>query len=235
MNDLVFVEKKMALCDSRLIAEKFTKGKHAYVVDVINSIMEKFNLIKGRQSRPLKSDPVFIEKENEYRGQKFKYFLMNRTAFMLVVMRFRTDEAFEFQLEFIDAFNRMEECLLNKTSNNWLTARSQSIESRRSETDVIKEFIEYAKKQGSVHADYYYKHFTNATYKALELVQHDKPSIRDSLDLMELNHLCVAEYVAQRKIEQGMAEGLHYKEIFLLTKQAIETYADSTLIKLTYK
>jgi Rha family phage regulatory protein len=231
MSDLVFVEKKMALCDSRLMAEKFAKGKHAYVIDVIQKVLEREDRLKGRRNRPLNSYPIFIEKENEYRGQKFKYYLLNRTAFMLVVMRFKTDAAYEFQLEFIDAFNRMEESLANHSNATWIQTRETSRVTRKEETSTIARFVEYAKQQGSLCSVYYYKHFTNATYKALELLQHDKPKLRDTLNTMQLSHLIVAEHVAQRKIEQLMSEGLHYKEIFLLTKEAIEKYADATMIK----
>ena len=71
---------------------------------------------------------------------------------------------------------------------------------------------------------------TNATYKALGLIQHKKPKIRDTLDCMELSQLMVAENVAKQSIRKHMDEGEHYKTVFALVKQDLEDYAKASMI-----
>ncbi|MEI3412025.1 MAG: hypothetical protein V8Q57_01485 [Blautia sp.] len=42
---------------------------------------------------------------------------------------------------------------------------------RRAETDAIKEFVEYAKEQGSTHADHYYSNCTRLAYKTVWITE----------------------------------------------------------------
>jgi hypothetical protein len=129
----------------------------------------------------------------------------------------------------------MEAALLkqheNNNDNEWLKVRSQSKALRLQQTDVIKDFVEYATNQGSKSAKFYYKHVTNATYKALGLIQHKKPKLRDTLDCMELSQLMVAENVAKQSIRKHMNGNEHYKDIFLLVKQDLIAYAEASMIE----
>ena len=128
----------------------------------------------------------------------------------------------------------MERALIKQAANsaddNWLQVRSQSKQMRLQQTDVIKEFVEYATKQGSKSAKFYYKHITNATYSALQLIQHKKPKLKDTLDTLELSQLMVAENVAKKSISNHMASGEHYKTVFVLVKQDLIKLADTLLI-----
>ena len=69
-----------------------------------------------------------------------------------------------------------------------------------------------------------------ATYKALQLIQHKQPKLKDTLDMMELAQLMVAENVAKKAIQKYMEQGEHYKTIFVLVKQDLEKLADTLLI-----
>ena len=91
-------------------------------------------------------------------------------------------------------------------------------------------FVEYATNQGSKSANMYYKHFTSATYKALHFMQQAKPKLRDTLDLLQLHQLLLAEDLCKRSIKKYMEENLHYKEIYILVKQDIEKFADSLFL-----
>lgn len=168
------------------------------------------------------------------RGREFKICNINRDGYMFLVMNISTKKAHNKKLRFIDAFNEMERRLLslseNSKDNEWLKVRSQSKQLRLQQTDVIKEFVEYATNKGSKSAKFYYKHVTNATYKALGLIQHKKPKLRDTLDCMELSQLMVAENVAKISIKKHMDNGEDYKDIFLLVKQDLIAYAEASMI-----
>ena len=98
-------------------------------------------------------------------------------------------------------------------------------------TDAIKDFVEYAFSQGSQNAKRYYTSITKMEYKALGFIQQAKPNLRDTLDLMQLHQLILAEDLTKRSIEKYMKENLHYKEIYILVKQDIENFAKTLLLK----
>jgi Rha family phage regulatory protein len=230
MTDLVVAHKGDAYSDSQIVADKFGH-RHQYVVASIRKLMAEFAESKGAESLPLN----FAETEREYRGQKFKAFLMDRRAFSLLAMRFSGKRALEWQIKFNDAFYLMERRLLleqtNKNNVEWATQREQGKLARKDTTDTIKEFVDYALSQGSSNAHFYYKHVTLACYRCLELIQSEKPKLRDTLSIMELNQLMLAEHVAERSIRKHMASGEHYKAIFSLVKADLERFAEGLLIE----
>ena len=122
----------------------------------------------------------------------------------------------------------MEKILLQQQNSEWLTTRELWKAIRLQATDTIKDFIEYAKEQGaSSGVKFYYANLTKAEYKALKLLQHNKPKTRDTLDKMELFHLTVAENMLKGVIVEEMKKGTHYKEIYLLCKLALDKFADT--------
>jgi Rha family phage regulatory protein len=238
MTDLVTVHKGQVYCDSQRVAEKFDY-RHPHVVKVIKKLVAELSTIKGDEVSTLK----FIETEREYRGQKFTVYLMDRRAFSLLAMRFTGAKALEWQVKFNDAFYLMEHQLLlepsNKNNAAWVTQREQGKIARKEATDTVSEFVEYAKAQGSSNAQFYYKHITVACYRCLQLIESEKPKLRDTLGIMELNQLMLAEHVAERSIRKHMANGEHYKAVFTLVKADLERFAEGLMLdgskRLTHK
>jgi len=68
------------------------------------------------------------------------------------------------------------------------------------------------------------------TNKCLQLIEAKRPKLRDTLDMLQLNQLMIAEVVAERSIQKHMADGEHYKAIFTLVKQDLEKLAESLMI-----
>ena len=71
MKQLVEVYRGQVFCDSQMVAEKFGY-KHLHVMKVIKKLVDEFSEIKGSLQEPLN----FEEIEREYRGQKFKAYIM---------------------------------------------------------------------------------------------------------------------------------------------------------------
>lgn len=211
--ELVEVKRNEVFCDSHLVAKKFG-FKHHYVVDRINRVEAIISSVKGVTG----CYPKCSTEEREYRGNKYTAYLMNRDFFSFLVMRFKGKKAIKWQLEFIAAFNAMENRILvadkNATDPQWLGQREQGKIARLEETDVIKEFVDYATEQGSKSAIFYYKHITNATYKALGLMVQRKPRLRDTMNLYEISELLLAERLAKNSLEKYMNLGRHYKDIY---------------------
>lgn len=107
MKELVFKgESNEVLTNSLLVAEKFGKNhKH-----VLESVRE---LVRGCAEKS--ADPMFAESTyiNTQNGQEYPMFVMNRDGFTLLAMGFTGEKALQFKLEYINAFNKMEETIKN--------------------------------------------------------------------------------------------------------------------------
>lgn len=107
MKELVFKgESNQVLTNSLLVAEKFGKEHR----NVIQSIRE---LLKGAadfSAHPMYVESVYIHPQN---GQEYPMYIMNRDGFTLLAMGFTGEKALQFKLEYINAFNKMEETIKN--------------------------------------------------------------------------------------------------------------------------
>ncbi len=224
--NLVEVKSGKIFCDSQMIAQKFNQ-KHNHVVSVINKLINDLRDIPDSPKTP-------VIEAREYRGRKYTAYLMEREFYSLLAMRFKGKMAIGWQVKFNNAFYDMEKQLLseltNKESEAWLDHRKQGKQIRQETTDIISAFVDYATEQGSKSAKFYYKHITNATYRALGLITQSRPKLRDTLGIMELNQISTAEYVAQRSLRKHMADGIPYKKIYDFVKDDLNNFADSLFL-----
>ena len=97
MEALVKVENNQIVTDSRSVAGHFGK-EHGKVLRSIDNLVSQNGLIKN----------MFLEQTREYHGRDFRYYLMNRDGFSLLVMGFTGVKALGWKLKYIEAFNSME-------------------------------------------------------------------------------------------------------------------------------
>jgi Rha family phage regulatory protein len=224
MIDLVVVQNGRLIVSSKAVSDKFKKV-HKHLLRDIEKLQcsDEF-----RESNFALSS--YTSKQNKI----LPCYDITRDGFAFLCMGFTGKKAATWKEKYIEAFNQMEKALIQQAKNGedseWLRISSQSKELRLQQTDVIKEFVEYATSQGSKSAKFYYKHYTNATYKALGLIQHKKPKLKDTLDCMELSQLMVAENVAKKSIRKHMENGEHYKTVFTLVKQDLLLLSETLMI-----
>jgi len=227
--ELVEFKRNEIYCDTGVIARKFGM-QHAKVSQAMKTLIPKLD-----DFRVTGFHPKFEIEDREYRGKKYKAYLLNRDCFILLGMRFDTKKARQWQGKFIAAFNAMEQHILiadkNATDPKWLIQREQGKLARLEETDVIKEFVDYATNQGSKSAKFYYKHITNATYKALGLMAQSKPKLRDTMNLYEISELLLAERLAKKSLKKYMTIGRHYKDIYNSVKEDILSFGSVLRLK----
>lgn len=232
MVELVEYKNEEIYCDSSLVAKKFGQ-KHDKVKQIILNLISDYE--KLPESMAISNRHKIIKEARHYRGRDYDVYLMNRPFFSMLAMRFKTKKAFEWQVKFNDAFYNMESVILqeriNKQDDSWLQLRDSGKAIRHDTTDVIKGFVDYAMSQGSKSAKFYYKHVTNATYKALGLMQQKQPQLRDTLNSLQLGFIQSAEYVAQQSIKKHMAEKYPYKAIYKHVCEDLENFAKSLMIK----
>lgn len=100
------------------------------------------------------------------------------------------------------------ELKVHKSTPLWQEARAASIETRKAEGDIIQRFVEYAKAQGSGHAERYFTSLSTLANKAAGLNDRNE-TWAGNLAVLQL-----AERIISAALSEGMAEGLHYKAIY---------------------
>lgn len=236
----MLIEGDNFFVSSRVVAEKFGK-EHRHILRSVYHILQE-----DKDSEDTFNETNFIASTfRDTKGREYPEFLMTRDGFSLLSMGFTGKEARNWKINFIKAFNHMEATLLKQSRRKrdsdykvWKEGRDAGKIARNELTGTIKDFIEYAKNQGSKNADWYYKHYSSMTYKALTMTDHETHSnihtnsFRDSLEKMELSYLMFAESMAQNWIVIGMQNEMHYKDIFALVKEKVNIYAQSVYLPL---
>ena len=104
MEEIVFKgQNNQAMTSSLLVAEKFEK-QHKDVIEAVRK------LTSAENSANLSQMFAEVELPDTY-GRMRPAYIMNRDGFSLLVMGFTGEKALRFKLEYIDAFNRMEQTI----------------------------------------------------------------------------------------------------------------------------
>ena len=77
-----------------------------------------------------------------------------------------SQDVLDWKVKYIGVFNKMEHLLMARQTNEWQVLRAQSKDVQRIETDSVKGFVEYAMRQGSKNAWWYYSNLTKLVSKA---------------------------------------------------------------------
>ena len=140
----------------------------------------------------LKNEEMFwLANYQDAYGRNQKLYRMNRDGFSLLVMGFTGRKALEWKLKYIHAFNEMEKLLLEKQSDAWRQARITGKLTRHSETDTIKKLVEYAKEQGSEHADMLYVVYSRLADKMAGINKRDLSNTKQLNTLDEVENMII--------------------------------------------
>ena len=117
MNNLVFKgQNNQALTNSLLVAEKFGK-EHRNVIRAIEDIVCAQNCAQTNNQQLTKMFALayYDVPLNNGTGavRKAPMYVMNRDGFTLLAMGFTGEKALQFKLDYINAFNQMEETIRN--------------------------------------------------------------------------------------------------------------------------
>lgn len=212
MNELVILKNDEAVCDSLKVAEKFGK-RHSHVLEKIEKILS---------DEPTENSARCFKKTSykDDKGEMRPMYLMNRDGFTFLVMGFTGKKASEWKWNYINAFNSMEAILRERSTEAWLETRQQGKLTRKAETDVIKQLVEYAKNQGSEHADMLYMTYSKLANKMAGVKKRDEATVS------QLNNLSLMENIILNCIQNGILVDKHYKEIYQDCKRRLELLKD---------
>lgn len=227
-NDLVRQIKNDFFTNTLILAENL-EVPHKELLKTVKRTLGKVEK-QGAQRTIVFLESSFKNKQ----GRTYPMYEMNEDAYMLLAMQLsQYDNAFAVQIAIIKAFRSMAIALVNQQNISWIEARQNGKIARVAETDIIKEFVDYATKQGSQSAKMYYMNITKMTNKALEFMIQDKTGvpIRDLSSLDNLGFIMALDKRAGSAIEYGMANQMHYKDIFHYAKAEVNKLADVLVFK----
>lgn len=203
MNELITIRKDQAVTSSLKVAEMFHK-RHDHVLRDIKALdcSDSFRLTNFGESR-------YKNEQGHYQPMYY----MTKDGFTFLVMGYRGKKAAEFKEDYIKAFNLMESTLKEKQTSTWLETRQQGKLTRKAETDVIKELVEYAKTQGSTHSNMLYM-----TYSKLANSMSGIDN-RETATVKQLNNLSIFENLILQMIRAGIEKDMNYKAIYQVCKE----------------
>lgn len=104
-NNLVHMFKNQVVVSSVQLAEHYDK-RHCDILRLLNALLRSAN--KQRLSKHF-----FKSNYKDETGKNNTMYLMDRDGFSLLVMSFKGEKALKWKLDFIDAFNAMEQEIRN--------------------------------------------------------------------------------------------------------------------------
>lgn len=149
--------------------------------------------------------------ERDFRGRPTRVaFLNEQQATFLITLLRNSEIVIEFKSELVDQFFKMRQILMQRATLDWQETRRIGKLTHRTETDVIKQLVAYAKAQGSKHAEHLYQVYSRLANKVVGLKGGD----RDNANIKQLNRLDDVESMIFHIIQRGMVQCKHYKEIY---------------------
>ena len=219
MNELVYLKNTEAMTDSLTVADIFGK-RHTDVIRAIENVIE--GVRKNEQTPRLFTKTWYKHPQN---GEHYPKYLMNRDGFSLLVMGFTGKKALEWKLKYIEAFNKMEGVIRQKSTDAWIQTREYGKLTRQAETDTIQKLVEYAKEQGSEHSDKLYMVYTRLANRMAGVENRDQSTVK------QLNNLVMMEDIILHIIDQGIFQKKHYKEIYQDCKKRLEMVKDLAFLE----
>lgn len=138
------------LASSREVAERFNKDHKDVMVkiegkDRLNRKREA-GLIDGILERGFPLAKYFIKSTYENRGKNYDEYLMTRDGLSLLVMGFTGDDALEWKLKYIDAFNKMEQLLQNQVQKMLPSSYKEAVQQLLTQIEENEKLLEENKK-----------------------------------------------------------------------------------------
>lgn len=196
-NKLVTLSGNEVFTDSMVIA-RGTDNEHHAVRELIKRYKEDIEDF----------GTLLISNEESTGGRPAEIFLLNEEQATFVITLLRNSKVVvKFKKELVRQFYAMRQFIFERQSKDWIVTRKQGKLTRKAETDVLKQLVEYAKEQGSEHSDKLYLSYTKLANKICGI------SGRDNATVEQLSSLTVAENIILHCVQTGIQQEKHYKEI----------------------
>lgn len=219
ISNLGFIIKEdNILVSSRIIANGLGK-EHKHLLRDIDVIMKRLENNKDFNKDQIWT--LFIVSEYKGKnGRMSREILMTKQGFLLYVFNIQGYDI--FKLQYINEFDRLQDLLREKQSEEWLQTRKQGKLVRRGETDVIQQLIQYAINLGCKNTKFFYSNYSKMVNKFNGIGTGQ----REFVDWGTLMKIAQSEDIVQKEILKGMEQGLHYSVIYERCKEKVKQYID---------
>jgi Rha family phage regulatory protein len=205
------------------IAE-LTGKRHDHVIRDIGELISHYKRghpkLGVSSTAPVEQFPKL--EESTYKNSQNKsqpMFILDQDATLDLVMGYSRELRIKVRMR----MRELEAQVAAKQSEQvgWNKHRSQGKLARSQETVAIKEFIAYAKGQGSKSPERYYINLTEMVNKQLFDREGKSTNWREEMDGFQLMYVGVAEAAVEKALLEGIEKGMPYKDIFKLAKQRV--------------
>lgn len=162
-NTLVEIRDNQVVVSSRQIAEKFDK-EHGKIIRDIKKLIEQTGSANFGDTPKMFYKTAYIHEQNK---QEYPMYLMNRDGFTILVMGFTGQDALEWKIKYIQAFNAMEKELQASKQQSTLPDFTNPVVAARAWADELE-----------------------AKQKALAQIEQDKPKV-DFADAVTASKDCI--------------------------------------------
>lgn len=223
MNNLILVKNNIGYFDSRQVAKMIDK-RHDHLIRDIEKYIKvlttpKLGTLKYKNSTSPKLDALNFFVKSSYKdskGEKRTCYLISKMGCEFIANKMTGDKGILFTAMYVKQFNEMEQIQMQKTTKQWQELRDLSKVKTKFLNDTIKEFIVYAKAQGSTHAQNYYTIF----HKLINSITATYD--RNNTDMEHLNNILFIISMADKCIHEGIASQRPYKEIYSTCKDRLK-------------
>lgn len=217
MSELVILEGKEIYTTSLIMSENLNI-KHKNIMELLKDYSHIDDLKR------------FETAEVRTKGRPLTVALLDETqALILVSLMKNSEKVIDFKVKLVKAFIKYRKIAhqlsTQKQNEDWLLHRQESKYIRKECTDVIKEFIEYAIKQGSKSASKYYVNLSKMELRSLFLLEQKYPNAREIMTMKQLSLIKMADEAVRSTLEEEMIKGTFYKDIYKIAKEKIEALA----------
>lgn len=212
MNQLVKIVKDNIFTDSLVIAQG-TGNQHKNVKELIQ-----------KYQKDIRDFGTLSVLNGESTGGRLsKVFQLNeeQATFVITLLR-NSKQVVAFKKELVRQFYIMRQLLIEKQSQQWQQTRLESKKNRRLEAEEIKQLVQYAKAQGSENAEKYYITLSKLANKTVGISSTE----RERANINQLNTLILVENIINHRIQEGIKQGLHYKEIYRSCKERLKQFKE---------
>lgn len=225
MKELVFLNNSDEPVTTSLIVARDFEKEHKNVIAQIRKLSAEILAdLPVDGYNPKFTECSYVDSWNRQQP----YFEMNRDAFVELVGNMNTAKAREWKRKYYAAFNKMEQALQQLALQRPLIRQSTKFTQRKL-TDAVKEFvIPNARANGSTAPD---KVFYMTYNKLFNKVANVPAGQRDNLTISQLIMLDQMQDVAAANIRIKAKRGANYKDIYSVTKTAVEGYAQIALVQ----
>ena len=220
MVDVIEIWEDEARAGTALIAKGFDRN-HKRVLELVNKYTSDFEDFGRLKRRQLKSTG----------GRAANEIMLNEDQAMFLGTLLRNNkESVLFKKLLIKKFKecrlKLESLQKIKSEPDRIVARSAGKLVRKTTTDAMQEFVEYAKSQGSGSPEKYFMSITKMMNGLLFIVNGKFKNLRNVMSTKQLMTVSSAEQIIDRGLRDGMSRKKYYKDIYQDVKKRVMTFAE---------